>query len=812
MPELTKSAPSLGGLRRIGQYEAIVEFDCAFGRRWLASAVTGDSPGRLVSLRQFPTEHLSLPEMQLLTRAAVTAMVIRHPNLSPVLDVVDDSGRLTVVSEYTEGESLGALLRLAAKSTSPISPPVALTVLADIVEAQRAAHKQWSQMVASADKELSGVTHGGLSPDGVILTSGGDVLVTEVGIVGALTRHPSMLRHTAALPYRAPEQITRGQSGTGRCDVFSAGVLAWEMMAGRALFGSATRLHEEVEEASDAIEHSLMHGPITPLDRLPEQSASVPFMVVDMLRNMLLRDPLKRYPNLDKLAVVIAGMGRGLFATSQQVAATVERLAGPGLHARREILEFTLAGAVEDDLGRPSSPPPTPETSEKAPAPVKVPGPDAPGSPELAAGPSKKSTLQFPAIEVEGTGRERPSQRAALRPASERAVRRSRPPPRPVSVPLPKPESEQPSAASPGVLKPGAPIKFDATLPFGATKADAGLTAKSVEPKTASVRPKSAAPKAASAAPNPASAAPRPASSAPKAASVASTVAAKSAPPKAKSEPAAARAKAPGLEDEFVFDSVPPSLPADERERLVASARAKTDPAPARKHDTLPLGAYPPKRPAALKTPVVPAPGGDVHDRMTLVMPETEAEQAASKSVRSDVPAQVSAAEGGAASEKKEPSEAPKVSTSAPAAQSRPVELVAPVAPSAKTAPGGRYGVWLALGVVALLVFIIVSLSVRKSDDEVAPVASPPAPPSPAVAPPAPATGETTDPDPAPPATEPTAAQGAPVRQVPSGWLGFPKPSAGVEPEASAPPTQEPAPDAEAPPPAPSGPYRPEGI
>ena len=725
-----------------------------------------------------------------------------NPNILPVLDVVDDSGRLTVVSEYVEGESLGALLRLAAKSTSPISPPVALTVLADIIEAQRAAHKQWSQMIAPADKELSGVTHGGLSPDGVILTSGGEVLVTDVGIVGALIRHQSMLRHTAALPYRAPEQITRGQSGTGRCDVFSAGVLAWEMMAGRALFGSAARLQEDVEEASDAIENSLMHGPITPLDRLPEQSASVPFMVVDMLRNMLLRDPLKRYPNLDKLAAVIAGMGRGLFATSQQVAATVERLAGPGLHARREILEFTLAGAGEDDLGRPSSPPLAPDVSEKPPALVKVPSPDAPESPELAAaGPSKKSTLQFPALEAEGTGRERPSQRAALRPASERGVRRSRPPPTPVSVPLPKPESEQPSAASPGVLKSAAPFKFDATLPFGATKADAGLTSKSGASKTALVTPKSGASKAASATPK---------TTASKLASAAPKAAAKSGTPKEKSEPAPAPKKAPGLEDEFVFDSVPPSLPADERERLVASAQAKTDPAPARKHDTLPLGAYPPKqRPAPAKTPVVPAPGGDVHDRMTLVMPETEAEQAASKSVRSDVPAQVPAAESAAAPEKKGAPATPKASTSAPvAALPRPAQLVAPVAPSAGVSSGSRYGVWLALGAAALLVFIIVGLSVRNSDDEVAPVTSPP---SPTAAPPAPVTAETTESEPPQPSPEPPAAETAPARQVPSGWLGFPKPSAGAEPETSAPTAAEPAPDAE-PPPAPSGPYRPEGI
>lgn len=724
-----KSTLPFGGKQRIGRYDLIAELTCDFGKRWVGAATEGDDRGRAVYLRQFPTDSLSLPELQLLNRAAVTAMVIRHPNVAAVVDVVDDAGRLTLVSEYREGESLAALLRLSAQSTSPMSSAVGLTLLADIVEAQRAAEKQWGQMVPSGDAALQGATHGGLMPDGVLLTTGGEVLVTDVGIVGALLRHSKLLRDPVVIPYRAPEQLTRGHGGTGRCDVFSAGVLAWEVMAGRALFGDPLRLQQELPQEPDELVKSLLHGPITPLDRLPGPGGATPFMIVDLLRNMLLRDPLKRYANLDKLSAAIAGLGRGLFANSADVATTVQRLAGAGLRIRRELVDFTRAGSEPDAEEARSAAHAAPRVA------VSVPGPSAPPAEQLApGGVSRSATLRFPAIDEQPPVRDRPSQRAALRPASERAARRSKPPPTPVSVPRPR----------------------GATAPLGQAT----------------------------------DAAPQPVTEKPPA-----PVAAKSAPA---ATPSALQSTAPDAtkaDDDVVFDSAPPSF-------------AKM-------------------APGSVQTPVAPAPESDVHDRMTLVMPEQEAEVAASRTIRSDAP-QSQTASAPSVAPVSASVQARDTNTDAGTAsvamveeaaeRTRPtVEAAAPSGPPQSRA--GR-GLWVALGVglVAILIAVAFGAGAGRSPQE-APKAATPQPPRPETAAPtqsATAAEPTSVPDPQRTA-KPAASGRAQAAKAPSAPATTTTPTttaAASAPAASAPPSPKGAPDAQAPPlpPGHTGPYRPEGI
>jgi serine/threonine protein kinase len=699
MTQQRKSTLPFGERRRIGRYELIAQLKCDFGQRWVGTASEGESRGEPVYLRQFPTERLSLPELQLLNRAAVTAMVIRHTNIAAVLDVLDDGGRLTVVSEYREAESLSALLGLSAESTSPMPPSVGLSVLADVVAAQLAADKQWGQMVPAGDKGLQGATHGGLIPDGVMLTSAGEVLVTEVGIVGIVMRH--CLRDPAVIPYRAPEQLTRGHGATGRCDVFSAAVLAWEMMAARALFGAPTRLHEDLPQHPDQLVQALLHGPITPLDRLSGPGAAVPYLVVEILRNMLLRDPLKRYGSLESASAELGGLGRGLFATPDDVAMSVARLAGPALRIRRELIDFNRTGSMPDTDAPPAQ-------VAKPAVPVTVPGPSAPPPELLEPGvPSKRATLRFPALQQEPPGRERPSQRAALRPESERVARRSKPPPAPAIV---------------------APRPAAATQRLG--------TAVTETPHAPAL--------------------PRPT-------------------PPTRPEPEAL-APIERLDDELVFDSAPPAAAAP--------------------------------RSALLETPLVPGPDDDVHDRMTLAMPEQTAELAAGSAMDSDAPPGGTEQSGHAAAPEAPTHVGADVGKLADAnAVSKPLLPELRAAPLDAASRGRRsIGVWLAIGFGLVLGVVLLALP-RRSDDT-AKVALPSAT-APAETD-APRAASSTKP---PAAPDPPSSGSSPVPDSAAGSSEVtPKGPAPIgPPKVPEPPVVEDEPPA-APEPAPSGPYRPEGI
>lgn len=345
--------PDLGGLRRIGRYGLVVDLEAEFGQRWVGVVTEGPERGRLVLIRRFPTDGLAPSELQRLTRAGITAMVIRHPKVAAVLDVVAEGGHLAVVSEYVEGESLRNLQRLAAASDSPLPPPVVLSILHDAIEALRGARDQWKQMVRGNEETLGDAVHGGLAPDSVLIAAFGDTMLTEVGLAGAMVQHSSALRSPALLPYRAPEQLSRGRGMAERCDVFSLGVIAWELLANRPLFGHRDRFTRAASADAEELERSLFSGAIPPLDRLPRQGAPIAPAVVDLLRNALLRDPLKRIPSLDRFAGDVGGLPRELFASPEQVAVALDRLARSALQARRDALELE----VGVDSVRESNPP-----------------------------------------------------------------------------------------------------------------------------------------------------------------------------------------------------------------------------------------------------------------------------------------------------------------------------------------------------------------------------------------------------------------------------------------------------------------------
>lgn len=159
-----------------------------------------------------------------------------HTNIARVHALEEDHGRMYMVMEYLDG---GDVQNLMAALPGQLEVHLALYVMWSVARGLAHAHTA----VSSSGAALR-ITHRDISPANVLLSSTGDVKITDFGVAKALGRR-SDTQHgevKGKLAYMAPE-ILGGGAVDQRCDLFSAGVMLWELLTGTRLFDAATDLN-----------------------------------------------------------------------------------------------------------------------------------------------------------------------------------------------------------------------------------------------------------------------------------------------------------------------------------------------------------------------------------------------------------------------------------------------------------------------------------------------------------------------------------------------------------------------------------------
>jgi serine/threonine protein kinase len=163
---------------------------------------------------------------------------IRHQNVVRVHELGREGDELYMVLEYLEGESAGSLLRRASVREKTLSPRLAAHIVAEACAGLHAAHELVDDSGVSR-----GLVHRDVSPHNLFLTYDGGVKVLDFGIAKARHRHTEteagLLKGKFA--YMSPEQCY-GKPLDRRSDVFSAGIVLYELSTGRRLFQRASDL------------------------------------------------------------------------------------------------------------------------------------------------------------------------------------------------------------------------------------------------------------------------------------------------------------------------------------------------------------------------------------------------------------------------------------------------------------------------------------------------------------------------------------------------------------------------------------------
>jgi len=306
--------------------------------------------GRHVALKTVRVEDGRVKELeerkQRLLREARAAGRLLHPNIIALFDAGEDQGILYLAFEFVEGQDLAD----RAADGPPLTLGEALSIVRQAAEGLDYAHRQ-------------GVVHRDIKPSNLMLTPDGRVKIADFGIarVADQTSDLTMTGSVVGSPhYMSPEQI-RGEALDGRTDIFSLGVLLYEILCRRRPF--------EGETLTTLVYQILNQDPAPVATRRPDLA-----------------------PRLQQLAARMLAKDRDQrFASASEVVREItlcERELAPGELAGAALREEPPTDATVRLTDRPATPPPLPV----------APPPPPPGSAPAAAGKASSSRLALVAV------------------------------------------------------------------------------------------------------------------------------------------------------------------------------------------------------------------------------------------------------------------------------------------------------------------------------------------------------------------------------------------------------------------------------
>lgn len=307
------------------RYELLLRL-AAGGMGAVYLGIDRSQPGSIYAIKR---AHSHLLDEESFRKMFVTearlASRIRHPNAVGVLAVDESDDELLMVMQYIEGGSLGDLLSAAFENERRVPVAVALRIVVDAARGLHAAHE-----LKADDGSPLGLVHRDVSPQNILVGVDGAAAIVDFGVAKAVSQEftrtaTDVLKGKTA--YMAPEYISH-RVANAQTDVFSLGVVCWEVIANRRLFRGADEI-ETIQRLTAA----------TPAPMLSEVAGVDP-AVAAIVARALSKDPSKRFTSAREFGEALAQKASAaeLLATPSEVAASVQALLGTELQERRALL------------------------------------------------------------------------------------------------------------------------------------------------------------------------------------------------------------------------------------------------------------------------------------------------------------------------------------------------------------------------------------------------------------------------------------------------------------------------------------------
>lgn len=269
---------------------------------FLATSEMNPGFARLVVLKMLAPNLARDPSfVAMFHEEARIALRLHHPNVVQTFDAGESSGRHFLVMEYLDGQPLSRVMdRLAQLGL--LGYPFARRVILDALGGLDYAHS-----LTDLEGHPLGIVHRDITPQNVVLTYDGQIKLVDFGIAKAA----DSISHTAVgtvkgkIAYMAPEHA-RGEPVDRRADVFSVGVLLWELISGRRLWEGLTEV---------AVIGRLVQGKVP---SLLDHAPSAPPALSEICARALAMNPAERFQTAAEFAWALEEIGPELGGSLSQ--------------------------------------------------------------------------------------------------------------------------------------------------------------------------------------------------------------------------------------------------------------------------------------------------------------------------------------------------------------------------------------------------------------------------------------------------------------------------------------------------------------
>jgi len=266
---------------KLGNYRILEKIGA--GGQGTVYKATDTKLGRAVVIKVLPPE-LTVKEANLkrFEREARLASSLDHPNICTIFDLNDIEGVHFIAMQYVEGKNVRDLV-----NGRPLDFRSALTIAIQVADALSAAHER-------------GIVHRDIKAGNVMVTPSGQVKILDFGLAKLVdeSASPSNIHHTdltevgvpyGTATYAAPEQA-RGERVDARADIFSTGVLLYELLTGTWPFQGKTSVD---------VRHAVLHEDPVPLNEA--RPGGAPWQLQVILDRAIAKDPKQRYQRVGEL-------------------------------------------------------------------------------------------------------------------------------------------------------------------------------------------------------------------------------------------------------------------------------------------------------------------------------------------------------------------------------------------------------------------------------------------------------------------------------------------------------------------------------
>jgi eukaryotic-like serine/threonine-protein kinase len=294
--------------------------------------------GRRVALKLLDDRHASDDQfVERFRREAQSAAGLNHPNIVSIFDRGRAEGTYYIAMEYLDGRTLKELL--VRNGPTPI--PIAIDYARQILGALSFAHR-------------NGIVHRDIKPHNIIVGGDGRLKVTDFGIARSGT---SQMTEAGSIvgtaQYLSPEQA-RGAPVDPRSDLYSLGIVLYEMLTGKVPFTGDT-----------PVEIAMKH-----LSQVPEPPSKlrdgIPHDLDAVVMRALAKDPDQRYGSAEEMDADLARVARGVAVSRETEDAMTQVLSGAGVSAAQTMVTRPRAVAPP---APPAYRPPTPYYDYEEPPP-----------------------------------------------------------------------------------------------------------------------------------------------------------------------------------------------------------------------------------------------------------------------------------------------------------------------------------------------------------------------------------------------------------------------------------------------------------